>query len=32
VGPRFWIQVRDFLALVTDAFRVEQAKDPSAGA
>jgi DNA replication initiation complex subunit (GINS family) len=28
VGPRFWIQVRDFLALVTDAFRVEQAKDP----
>ncbi|HUR61149.1 MAG TPA: hypothetical protein VM286_02130 [Candidatus Thermoplasmatota archaeon] len=28
VGPRFWLQVRDFLALVTDAFRVEQAKDP----
>ena len=28
VGPRFWIQVRDFLALVTDAFRVEQSKDP----
>jgi DNA replication initiation complex subunit (GINS family) len=28
VGPRFWTQVRDFLALVTDAFRVEQAKDP----
>ena len=28
VGPRFWLQVRDFLALVTDAFRDEQAKDP----
>jgi DNA replication initiation complex subunit (GINS family) len=28
VGPRFWLQVRDFLALVTDAFRVEQARDP----
>ncbi|HEX2065304.1 MAG TPA: hypothetical protein VHI93_00690 [Candidatus Thermoplasmatota archaeon] len=28
VGPRFWIQVRDFLAAVTDAFRLEQAKDP----
>ncbi|HEX2065716.1 MAG TPA: hypothetical protein VHI93_02790, partial [Candidatus Thermoplasmatota archaeon] len=28
VGPRFWIQVRDFLAVVTDAFRQEQAKDP----
>jgi DNA replication initiation complex subunit (GINS family) len=28
VGPRFWLQVRDFLGLVTDAFRVEQAKDP----
>lgn len=28
VGPRFWLQARDFLALVTDAFRVEQARDP----
>lgn len=28
VAPRFWLQVRDFLAAVTDAFRVEQAKDP----
>ena len=26
--PRFWIQCRDFLAAITEAFKVEQAKDP----
>ncbi|MCA1819378.1 MAG: hypothetical protein LC620_04900 [Halobacteriales archaeon] len=28
LAPRYWIQVREFLQAVTDAFRLEQARDP----
>jgi len=28
LAPRFWTQVREFLQTVTDAFRLEQARDP----